>query len=566
MPTFQEEQDALLAEEEAAAQQEAYQGDAQQSPFDNFPSRPYQSDQEQQQPISEIQPPPAPEQPQSAPEPYQGQAYPGLPVIQDRGSGPGGADQFTYNGEIVPSEQAAFAARARDAANPQAQQAFQAAEEQRAQVRAQAQPGEPDPSQMTSIQLRAEMDKHTLSRSDQLELTQLQNGAARIQRDAREGRLPIAEAIRIERELRARMQPMMITMQQFHALQMALDYKIKQEHLQQMSQANTQANLFTAAHAPGTTIPLRDENGRLHAQVIIDGQGRMHTVSVPREPAPARQAAPERSQITSASILQSLRPHGGSSGESAGAGGGDLSSVPTEAQLNAAVELHGRVDELVHQQREEQQRRTPGGPLPFDPLPPNRTPSNWTEAGQQMLNAAALHADENSQTDRSRVIRSVAGALRGGATTGQLTPEQQQTLHEIGYYHGEFTPALDRELGRIEKPPVETLVNRGTDSGQNVTVRKEVAPAVGIATRGIRNLLGQYGSLAAMPPTDRQAFQIHLATIRVFQWGRTQDEASQSRRGPNDSPAGQGRPAPTPPQVAEQRRQEAAVQGFTSGI
>lgn len=467
-------------------------------------------------------------------QPYSGQAYPGMPVIQEGG-------EFSYgygqDRQTFGSEAEAMAARARDAqTNVQGQQLFRAQSEAAANA--------PPATEPTSIQLLAEMDSRQLSPAQRVELTQMQNGIARLQKDMREGRLPALQGQMLQAQLEQRMRPMMVSQSHVRGLQRVFEMQKAKEDAEYSQMLNARRNQFFAAHAPGSTIEHKDSQGNVigHSTVGVDGRSTF-TQHTPAERAPARPAAPPRPEINAASILQALRPHGSSSsGESSGGQGG-LAAVPTDAQIDQQIELQGNIHNRLSQANDEHARLQPGGTLPFDPLPPgtrlDRLP--WTQAGQQLINAAAQDADATGQRDRSRLIREIGGALRRpGATTGQLTPSQQQTLQGIGYYHDEFTPALDRELGRLENPP-------GVREGDGVTVTRRSTEPERDAARTIRNLLGRHGSVNSLPPNERLQFNGALAAIRVFNWGRSQEEQQGSRRGSNDPPARQAPPRRTEP-------------------
>lgn len=544
-----------MTEEERRAEEEAAAAEAnipeQQSPLDQFQQSNRTPPQEGQTPGQPVPPPPPPDAPEAAPmpQPYQGQAFPGLPVLIDRGQGPGGADQYTYNGAIQPTEQAAMQARAADAANPQSQAAYAQAQAQRPQP----QPGDATSPEMTSIQLRAELDRHTLSRADQLELTQLQNGIARVQADAREGRVPTAQAIQIQRQLQERLRPKMITMEAANGIKRSLEIAKLNEDVMHQTMRRTQQQAYWNANPAGSSTPITDPQGRVIGQTRHGLDGHDRDIMYPREPA-APHAPTPHPVITGQSILG--RQHGAGTSGSSGASGtpalpGAAQETPaTPAQMEATGAHAVVANNIAAQHQGEFDRLQPNGPPVFDPLPQGVSIENapWTLVGQQKINDAAKAADASGQTDRSRLIRQVGGALRtqnsfgNPVTTGQLTPAQQQILHGLGYYHGQFTPELDRALGRLEAPPAEQI---GTlESGSGVSVRQGspvVAPAILDAARGVRNLLGRYGTEASIPPASRADFQNHLATLRLFNWGRTQEEQNASHGGPRESPV---RPTP----------------------
>lgn len=193
---------------------------------------------------------PPPEIPQQTAEPaaaYQGQAYPGLPVLIEGG-------EASYGGRGYGSEEEAMAARERDAAtNIPAQQAYRANMERRAALQAQ-EPGGQAASQPTSIQIRAEMDRHQLSPADQLELRQTQNGVARLQRDIREGRVPAIQGAILEARLRERMAPKMVTMSQLRGLEHAYRVQLMRESVMHQTQANAAAQHYMQANFQGPQI------------------------------------------------------------------------------------------------------------------------------------------------------------------------------------------------------------------------------------------------------------------------------------------------------------------------
>lgn len=153
--------------------------------------------------------------------------FPGLPVIMNENQASYNGRDFGPNVANSSGIQEAMAARARDAANPQAQAAFAAAERTR-QVA--PQPGDAVTPEMTSIQIREEMDRTTLSPADRLEMTQIQNGMARLNQDVRENRISASQAAPLRAGMRARLQPMQqMEMTNHQATQMYHRQKAKED-------------------------------------------------------------------------------------------------------------------------------------------------------------------------------------------------------------------------------------------------------------------------------------------------------------------------------------------------
>jgi hypothetical protein len=197
--------------------------------------------------------------------------FPGLPVIVNAG-------EASYNGRSYGSEEQAFQARAQHAQDPRAQAAFQAQEQQRAQAR--QEPGAETP-EMTSIQIRQEMGRNQLSRADQIELAQTQNGIARVKRDAREGRVPMTQAQQLIQQLEGRANPLMIRQSTAVALGQLYQRQILQERAQQMQMLTSQRENYQRATIQG---PQLSPDG----QWVRTASDRWQHVSEVRQPAQGR--------------------------------------------------------------------------------------------------------------------------------------------------------------------------------------------------------------------------------------------------------------------------------------
>jgi hypothetical protein len=460
------------------------------------------------------------------------------PVIVHGEGGPA-----EYNGQLYRTADQASSARALGVHNSQTPDQQLAMQQGQQQMVAQQPPN--------SIQMQEDIDRTQLSRNEQLELTTTQNGIARLQRDARVGLIPPQQAAQMMQQLQARAQPLMIRQSQLRGMMMAQQYQAREEQMMQASAAEARRATFLAANAAGSTLEHRDADGRVFARSIVGPDGRLQTINNP-EPRPTASARPERPPVTADSVLRELGHGGGrsSSGSSGGTGmPGETPAPPTPEEIDATIERQVGTHARVADRLERQARLEPGGDLPFDPIDKPERDWTWTETGQQRLNDAIRRADQTGQRDRSRLLRRVGDEIRSGRTTGQLTPEQQQTLRDTGYYHGEFTPALDRELGRIESERRERV-------GTGVTQVTPPTAAEREAARTIRNLLGRYGTMAAMQrdPNAFAQFQGQLAAIRVFNWGRNQEEQKTSRAEPNDAVPAGPRPRPRAETAAEYMR------------
>ncbi len=212
---------------------------------------------------------------------YQGQAFPGLPVIVNQGEGP------SYNGQDYNTLGEAMAARAAHAASPQAQATYAAAQ----QARPAPQPGDAVTPEMTSIQMREQLDRTQLSPSDQLELTQIQNGIQRVQRDTREGRVPLTQAQQLIQQLEGRANPLMIRQSTANAVGQLLHRQILQEQAEHAQIIGARRNAFFAANAPGSVIEHRDSTGRSIGQSVVGVDEQSHYVPPRPDTEAARTAA-----------------------------------------------------------------------------------------------------------------------------------------------------------------------------------------------------------------------------------------------------------------------------------
>ncbi len=241
------------------------------------------------------------EAPSEVPAAYQGQAYPGMPIIGEGGRFYAGGNNGYggQGGNAFDTEEQAMAARAQQAqADVPAQQAFQA--------RAQAREGMQPEDEPTSIQIRAEMDRNSLSPADKLEMTQMQNGIARLQRDAREGRVPALQAAKLEADLRRRMAPKMYTIQQLHGLQAAYQVAHMRETVMHQTIANTRARAYDAANGMTQQSNVMGPNGRPIAVMVRNADGSSHPVAVPDTETIAANRAAERETAARHAQLQHI--------------------------------------------------------------------------------------------------------------------------------------------------------------------------------------------------------------------------------------------------------------------
>jgi hypothetical protein len=103
------------------------------------------------------------------------------------------------------------------------------------------------------------------------------------------------------------------------------------------------------------------------------------------------------------------------------------------------------------------------------------------------------------------------GSAAAGAVAGANTPNPEshrivRALRAVGYYHGEFTPALDREI--------ET---RASQYDRSTSLDADI-DATPIADR-IRQRLVRYGRVEAMPPAVKQQYQLDMSRLGLDQRG-----------------------------------------------
>ncbi len=237
-------------------------------------------------------------------QPYRGQAFPGVPIIQEGGrfyaggnNGYGGQGGNEFN-----TEAEAMAARARNAAtDTQGQQLFQ----QQNEAAAAAGPA----TEPTSIQLMAEMSQRQLSPAQRLEMTQMQNGIARLQRDAREGRVPALQAAQLEAQLQARLRPRMVSQQELQGMSQALHYTQLREQTTHLAINNQRARAYDAAHGLEAQSIVRDSSGRELGAMVRNPDGSSHFVQAREDPAVARAARTEATNAASTERADAARLH-----------------------------------------------------------------------------------------------------------------------------------------------------------------------------------------------------------------------------------------------------------------
>lgn len=420
--------------------------------------------------------------------------------------------------------------------------------------------------QQQGADLQAQLASTQLNQAEDMRRQRLERQVNYIESNTGDGqRFAPDEAKDMITQLRTGLNPYQERMQTAQALQRTLANREMMEfHASQTGMTNAALGATAdGMNSAPNRWQIRDENGDVTHQAVPDGRGGLtylHLGGGSRSSSGSGSGggAGGRDPFTAQHAYESLiheREHAkGLDGQPTNP------TPPTAAEVDARLQLLEGVRQRATERARAQAIAQPRGPLPFDRE--NRPPTalTWTENLQQGLNASIQTADRNRQTDRSETLRRIAVDMREGRTTGQLSPEQQQHLGDIGYYHHDFTPALDRELGRMESP---TRVRSGTIGGgqgstlgstreaQGVWETQQPSPAQLIAVRGVRNLLGRYGSVERMPAMDSAAFQNHLATLRVFNWGRTEAERTQGRRGERDAEMAPRRAAPSMP-VEEQ--------------
>lgn len=129
------------------------------------------------------------------------------------------------------------------------------------------------------------------------------------------------------------------------------------------------------------------------------------------------------------------------------------------------------------------------------------------------IQQSIIAAERMGDPAMSRDFRAINAAIRGGSNTGQLGQTQQRRLEQIGYYGGDFTPAIDRELAeasvRYEQVPITPATTSGRMSEalgerQGVSELRRLPPDPRLER--MRGWLSQYKSRSNMPEDVRRQF------------------------------------------------------------
>lgn len=188
------------------------------------------------------------------------------------------------------------------------------------------------------------------------------------------------------------------------------------------------------------------------------------------------------------------------------------------------VRARQEIIETLQGENQAQREARPEGPIPFwnpnmarPEVGPN--PERPTTTARSLNNTLARtirNAELANDPQASRDFRSIAISLRDrNLTTGQLGPQQQERLQQIGYYDGQFTPEIDRQLSARRYGPVSersrmSLADSLGASGfrQHVGVRDQSSLPPDPRTDQLRDLLSRYKTREAMPEQARRDFDI----------------------------------------------------------
>jgi len=159
---------------------------------------------------------------------------------------------------------------------------------------------------------------------------------------------------------------------------------------------------------------------------------------------------------------------------------------------------HREASEALQAEDRDVRSRLAGGPLPFDVPPAGAPDANGMiqNAMQRGVNNAIRAAESRNAPRESERFRAIAGELNAGRTTGDLTPSQQETLRQTGYYGQGFTPQIDRQISAAIIQPAQ-VINQG---GQRVVMRPNPPPEMQQAAQELRTLLSAFDG---PPPESR---------------------------------------------------------------
>ncbi len=409
------------------------------------------------------------------------------PVIVHGEGGPA-----EYNGQMYHTADQASSARAlgvRANQTPEQQQAMQPQQDA-------AQQDQPP----NSIQMQEDIDRTSLSRNEQLELTTTQNGISRLQRDARVGLIPPQQAQQMMQQLQQRVQPLMIRQSQLRGMIMAQQYQQREEQMQQASRAAVNDERFRAQSGVGPITQVI--GGQTYLQ---NRRGEWSVVAQPHQPADGRSrgAGTQNDHFdtayTAATTAVNLMLNDPMVSEE------DKARLRTpagrqqavEREVQARVDAHQRLATRDHEQRS----RLPGGPIPFDPPDPGQELRRLPVRRQMEVQfrdqiAAAM---EHDQRGRETQLRRLAGAWTdAGGDSGRLSQEDQQTLQGIGgYYRREFTPEIDREISYRARPVPGPEVR----DPSGVRIQQMMPSPLTDASREFREILTAHGGRP--PETNR---------------------------------------------------------------
>jgi hypothetical protein len=498
--------------------------------------------------VNEITPPPE----ASAQPAYAGQAFPGMPIIEEGGRFYAGGqnDYGGQGGSEFNTEAEAMAAREQQAQDPRLQQMFQAREQALAQARTQGGPQQQEP---TSIQIMADMARNQLSPADRLEVQQMQNGIARLQRDAREGRVPALQAAQLQADLQRRLAPKMMSMQELRAQQVVLRNTQLREASELETTINARRNQYLAANPAGSVLEHRDPQGNLlgHSVVGFDGRTtfRDHAPNPPSTSGTrggGSGGSGTRStggtadhfdqNYTAASRVVDNMINDTNTSEA------DRRLLQTPEGRQNAIQKEVRNRLQVHQnlygENQVQQRLQPGGPMPFDPRGPDEattTPQRRVELG---FVDEIRQAMDNGQTQREGRLRQLAGNFQNvGGDTGRLGEADQKALEQLGYYRNDFNPEVDRAItfaaraqpGPAVRGPDGTVMRQNVQNPQMVEAANVMRQAL-LTYRGRRppdsnrqaqiefdQARGRLGFSTWPPPRQSAATGPAIPTVNVAQ-------------------------------------------------
>lgn len=202
-----------------------------------------------------------------------------------------------------------------------------------------------------------------------------------------------------------------------------------------------------------------------------------------------------------------------------------------QAEVSRRLTTNQQILDQTQPQIQEQRQLQPRGPIPggmpqleTDPAT-GKVRSPFARVTSDNISQSVGHgivaAEQAHDLQASRDLRGAAVALNSGRNTGQLNPQQQERLRQIGYYSGQFTPDVDRELSspRYDHPSREEsgrstwgdMVNPFFSS-QGATTQERLPPDPGLET--MRRWLSQYKSRDNMPPaTQREFDQLRTALV-----------------------------------------------------